>query len=395
MLLYVASDIGGVNGAPQAARDILISLLLSGYPVTVISQSQCQLPEEIDGIKLPLPKWVIPVKKIYFPSKRHRNLANLIKWLGANFQRVIQQQSLQKLNPKLIFVNGLNSDKLWKTFNLEFCDRTAIIIHMSPRHCQYNAKLDLNQVLTVIKEYSHFFFVSATCQKEWLSLEKLPAQHSYYVPNCCKEDIVNTLIRQDKQQIRQNLGMPIDKFIVVCVASLQPRKGQDLLIEKFSELLKIVPELRLYLVGPIADTQWTKALFEKIDSNNFRDRIEYVGAKDNAMDFIYAADLFVLPSHAEAMPLSILEAMALKTPVLASNVDGVPELIDHEIDGLLFSHEQPQSFVDAFAKIANNSNLRQTFAECAHQKYWSNFSRNCQFSRYKKAIEEAIFSLKG
>jgi len=195
MLLYVASDVGGVNGAPQAARDILISLLLSGYPVTVISNNRCELPERVDGIKLPSPNWITPVKKNYFPKKRDRYFfTNFKKWFWSKSQSFFQKQYLQWLNPKVIFVNGLNSHKLWKNFNLRLTAQNALVVHMSPRHCQYNNTLTLDNVLTDMKDYSNFVFVSSTCQKEWLSLDKFDLQNSYYIPNCCKENIVNNLI---------------------------------------------------------------------------------------------------------------------------------------------------------------------------------------------------------
>lgn len=391
MLLYVASDIGGVNGAPQAARDILISLLLTGYPVTVISNGKCPLPQRVDGKLLPSPNWIIPVENVSFSFKGDRYLpVNLAKWLTTKLQRFLQKKRLQQLNTKLVFVNGLNSHLLWRRINPGMVTQTVTIVHMSPRHCQYNANLSLDRVLAAMKEYSHFVFVSSTCQKEWLTLENFKNKNSYYIPNCCKEDIVNNLMTQDRIHVRQRLNIPCDRFIVVCVASLQHRKGQDLLVEQFSQLLNIVPHLQLYLVGPIADAKWAKELLQQIDNNGFGDKIKYIGARNDAMDFIYAADLFVLPSRAEAMPLSILEAMALKTPVIASDVDGVPELIEHEINGLLFSNGQSQSFVNAFEQMATNQELRQTFADRAHEKYWSNFSRTNQITKYDKIIKEII-----
>jgi glycosyltransferase involved in cell wall biosynthesis len=62
---------------------------------------------------------------------------------------------------------------------------------------------------------------------------------------------------------------------------------------------------------------------------------------------------------------------------------------------LLFSNGQSQSFVNAFEQMATNQELRQTFADRAHQKYWSNFSRKHQINRYNTLIEEVITNKKG
>jgi glycosyltransferase involved in cell wall biosynthesis len=77
--------------------------------------------------------------------------------------------------------------------------------------------------------------------------------------------------------------------------------------------------------------------------------------------------------------------MALKTAVIASDVDGTPDLIEHGQAGLLFSHDKPIGLGDANTQMAANPDLRRTFAERTHQRYWTNFPRARQIDRYTKA----------
>jgi glycosyltransferase involved in cell wall biosynthesis len=392
MIVYVANDLKQMTGGPQAAKDILIALLTTNHQVTVISNERCLLLKQIDGKTLSSPHWLLPVKEVPFSSRISKNLpVRIAEWAKKKLLNFQQNQYLRQLNPALIIVNGLGSHLLWKRIKPRLNGKIVLIIHESPRHFCPPSSKTVNWALEAMSQYDAFIFVSSNCRDEWLALGEFNDKESYYIPNCCKEEKVSRLISQDRTQVRQRLGIPANKFVAVCVASLQPRKNQNLLVELFPQLIKIVPNLKLYLIGPITvDPKWASSLLQKIKEDGFDEQIKYLGAREDAIDFIYAADLFLLPSLAEAMPLVILEAMALKTPVIASDVDGIPELIENEMTGLLFSPAHPQSFVDVFTQMSTNPDKRRLFAERAYQRYWSEFSRLRQIERYKKIIMEAM-----
>jgi glycosyltransferase involved in cell wall biosynthesis len=75
------------------------------------------------------------------------------------------------------------------------------------------------------------------------------------------------------------------------------------------------------------------------------------------------SDVFFFPSWTENCPMSILEAMAMGIPVVASNVGGIPELIEHGRDGLLCRRDQPQEFVEQITRLHNEPELRQRLVE--------------------------------
>ena len=101
------------------------------------------------------------------------------------------------------------------------------------------------------------------------------------------------------------------------------------------------------------DKNWTNSLLNKIASNDWGEHVEYLGPKENALEFIYGADVLVLPSRAEAMPRVILEAMALGVPVIGSDIGGHRELIEHNNTGLLFDPDNPQALADTLSSLVN------------------------------------------
>lgn len=391
VLLYVASRLGGENGLHKSAIDVLIDLLATEHSVATLSQARCQLPQ-IDGRSLGTPKWFLTGSNSTTRfSLTSRFLIDLAIELRNKIAKFRLRKSLLKLDPDLILVNGLANHTYWQNIAHNSTAKKVLIIRSSPRHCQKPMPRTIEWSLAAMQQYHGFIFVSSHCQREWMSYEVLKDKQSYYIPNCCQEDVAESLVSQDSLKIRQKLKIPEHKLIVVCVASLQPRKGQDLLLDRLSEFIAIAPNLKLYLVGPIAfPSAWTECLLNKIADKSLSERVEYVGTRTDAMDFIYAADILVLPSRAEAMPRVVLEAMALKTPVIAADVDGIPELIEHETTGLLFSHERSQGLVDGFKRMATNPSFRELLAERAYQKYWSNFSRKNQINRYSEFVKTMI-----
>ncbi|WP_198950586.1 glycosyltransferase family 4 protein [Kineosporia sp. A_224] len=121
---------------------------------------------------------------------------------------------------------------------------------------------------------------------------------------------------------------------LLCVASLTPRKGQDVLLAALAALDPVVP-WTLECVGPPGDADHVSALRSTLAGHGWEHRVRLVGPLAGAdLDAAYAAaDLLVLPSHAEPYGMVVTEALARGVPVLASDVDGVPEALGTTPDG--------------------------------------------------------------
>jgi glycosyltransferase involved in cell wall biosynthesis len=228
---------------------------------------------------------------------------------------------------------------------------------------------------------------------EWLAIPSIAAKESCAIPNCCREKAVERVRALNRAEVRHRLGFGPEVFVVVCVASTQWLKGQDLLLACFPGLSARAPSASLLFVGApggMPGPAWGQTFLKELATAPLKGAITAVGARSDALEFIYAADVFVLPSRCEAMPLTILEAMALGTPVVASDVGGIPELIEHGRSGLLFRSEDAQGLEDSLFQLARNPELRQELAANARSRYWSSFSRKHLVSRYADAIGKLV-----
>jgi glycosyltransferase involved in cell wall biosynthesis len=139
----------------------------------------------------------------------------------------------------------------------------------------------------------------------------------------------------DKGALRQKLGLDKATSVILYVGRLHPVKNVALLLKSFSRLDKR-DRCLLVIVGDGPEKQRLNELASKL---NIHDRVHFEGfmPKKNVLEYMKAADVFVLPSIVEGQPRVILEAWACGLPVVASKVSGIENLVTDGSDGLLFS----------------------------------------------------------
>ena len=136
---------------------------------------------------------------------------------------------------------------------------------------------------------------------------------------------------RDRTKVRREFGLTHGPLVVV-VARLTEQKGHRDLIEALVLLRGQWPNLQCFCVG---DGELRDSLEALAVSRGVSRMCRFVGSRDDVMDFYAAADIVLLPSHSEGFPFVLLEALALGKPVIATSVNGVPEVIEHMKTGLL------------------------------------------------------------
>jgi len=163
--------------------------------------------------------------------------------------------------------------------------------------------------------------------------------------------------------LRDEYGMEAGSQIVGVVARLEPEKGHQTLIEAWPHVLREVPDAYLLIVGEGSRRdfleQWAAA-------HKVAHRIVFTGRRDDIPAVTAALDVAVLPSWREAQGLSILEAMALSRPVVASDVGGIPEMIEDGVTGLLVPHDNPVALGAAIVRLLKDHALADMLGRAGH-----------------------------
>jgi len=155
------------------------------------------------------------------------------------------------------------------------------------------------------------------------------------------------------------------EIILLHVGRFSPSKNHKLLIEAFSYALNQNPNLRLWLVG---DGELRPSIEEMVQKLGLGDRIRFLGIRSDVHKLLEQADVFVLSSDWEGMPLSILEAMAAGKPVVATSVGGVPELVENGLTGLLVPPDDANALAEALLLLAKEPELRQVMGQNGQKK---------------------------
>jgi glycosyltransferase involved in cell wall biosynthesis len=182
------------------------------------------------------------------------------------------------------------------------------------------------------------------------------------------------LSRYDHQEpcctLRDEYGMEPGSRIVGVVARLEPEKGHPTLFEAWPAVLAECPDAYLLVVG---EGSRRDALEEQARRLRIAHRVVFTGRRDDVPAVTAALDVAVLPSYREAQGLSILEAMALSRPVVASAVGGIPEMIEHGVTGLLVPPREPEPLARSIVRLLTDRPFADTIARAGHDLVHARF----------------------
>lgn len=190
-----------------------------------------------------------------------------------------------------------------------------------------------------------------------------------------------------KSKIYDEFGIPDNAILLIIVARLSRIKGYVDLFTAMNQVMQNVPNLYLLIVGGIPEEEphplSKEHLISLINNDEFKKRIVFAGARDDVKDILADSDIFVLPSYKEGMPRSIIEAMAMELPVIATNIRGSREEIVDGETGILVPVGDVNALSNAMIKLAKDSELRKTMGKKGREKAEKYFDES-------KVIEKQI-----
>jgi glycosyltransferase involved in cell wall biosynthesis len=170
--------------------------------------------------------------------------------------------------------------------------------------------------------------------------------------------------------LHDDYGIPEHSPIVGVVARLEAEKGHRTLVDSWPDVLRQVPDAWLLIVGEGSERNSLEA---EAAALGVESRVVFTGRREDVPAVTAALDVAVLPSYREAQGLSVLEAMALSRPVVASNVGGIPEMIEDGVTGLLVPPNDCDALAAAIVRLLTDHPLADMIARRGHDMVHDRF----------------------
>ena len=183
----------------------------------------------------------------------------------------------------------------------------------------------------------------------------------------------------------EEYGMEPGSQIVGVVARLEPEKGHPTLLEAWPAVLRSAPDAYLLIVGEGSRRDALEVLARDL---RIAHRVVFTGRRDDVPAVTAALDVAVLPSYREAQGLSILEALALSRPVVASNVGGIPEMITDGVTGLLVPPHDPDALAAAIVRLLQDHPYADTLGRAGHDMVHDRFDIDLMVGLVQQIYEE-------
>ena len=170
---------------------------------------------------------------------------------------------------------------------------------------------------------------------------------------------------------RRALGLDDDQLVLMTVGRLATMKGQRYLVDATAELVARFPDVAVVIVG---QGHLYQTLRDRARELGVSSSVHLTGHRPDARMILDAADVFVLPSRHEGMPLAAMEAMDAGLPVVATRVIGTAEVVAHDETGLLVPPQDAHALASALALLLSEPDLRARFGRAGRRRYLEHFT---------------------
>lgn len=190
------------------------------------------------------------------------------------------------------------------------------------------------------------------------------------------------------QDIKLELGIPVNKTLVLFLARFTKQKQPLAMIQAFAKVAAVDKSLHLLMVG---DGELRDEVEALVDQFQLRESVTLQRFRQDVPDILSSADVFVLPSLWEGLPIGLLEAMAMGKAIIASNVDGTAEVLKHEESGILINTENlVEELASSILSLGSNELKRRKLGDKALETVRQKFDVKNMTTRIEKIYTEVF-----
>ncbi len=199
------------------------------------------------------------------------------------------------------------------------------------------------------------------------------------------------VVARDRRHVRRELGVEASDVLLVSVGRLATQKGLGTLLQALPKLLRRGVPARLVLVG---EGPLRPALEEQVAAAELTGVVSFLGFRSDVGDILNASDIVIAPSLWEGLSISVLEAMALGKPIVATNIGSNLELLEDLVSGLLVPPNEPERLADAILTLALDPDAALRYGAAARERFELGFTeramKDALWGAYRPLLEQRL-----
>lgn len=202
----------------------------------------------------------------------------------------------------------------------------------------------------------------------------------------------SSLSSSHQQQLQQALNLPETAFpIIGMTGRITAEKGYRELIEALAKLRPHFPDIHLLVIGGQLSSErdiFQSQLSHLIEQENLEHCVTFTGFRSDIPELLGLLDIFTLPSYREGLPRSILEAMAMELPIVATDIRGCREAVADNQTGLIVPPRDSDKLADALGQLAADASMREKFGKAGRQRVEAEYDERFVFDRLAASYAE-------
>ncbi|MBI3999788.1 MAG: GT4 family glycosyltransferase PelF [Candidatus Omnitrophica bacterium] len=364
---------GEVAGGQVICERIIEALRRQGDLAIVVSPTGGNFAERL--MEKQIPVHLIPFRKTYHVQNAFR------------FARLLKQEQVD-----IVHTHAMVQVNVQARLGARLA-AVPLISHMHlPNHFRNHRLIRAYQILldNWTAQLCDELIAVSESTREALTAQGSAYRHAKIIYNGIDVDRCHHLKNRDS--ILKKLGLKPVHQIVGMVGRLCPVKGQKEFIQAAKEVSVQIPEAVFVLVGNDVERHgaYESQLRKVVSELGLNEKVIFTGYRSDALDLIHAFDVFVLPSKIEGLPVTILEAMALKKPVVATSVGGVPEIVVDEKTGLLVPPNDVLRLSQSILRLLRNPGEAMELGEEGYEYVKQKFSEKKMMEQILAIYEQVI-----
>ena len=355
-ILFVVTRSDDIGGVQKHVRDLALWCKKNNYQVIVLFGGNGQFGDLLKHSKIEFLKCSSLKREIniYYDFKAIFEIKNIIK----------------KLKPNLIHIHSPKARIIFSI--LKFLGLKKIIIS-TVHGWPFNSFSRFNQLYKILELIAaHTLDQTITDghrEKDFYLYNKFPKNKLITIHNG-----VSDIEPKSNYQLESN-----DPLRLIMIGRFEKQKDDENLINALALLKEFNWNMKFLGKGPLENN-----IKNKVKELSLTKRISFLGWQENVGDFLNNSDLFLLISNWEGFPVSIVEAMRSGLPIIASDVGGVSESVNHGINGYLVPKNDPKSLVKFLKIILKNKKLLSEFGKSSRKIYLEKFNSEIMFNKIEK-----------